>query len=113
MGVITLNFLIVLWDIPDYVFDLHVLSSVSAAELCSLVVLFELKEIRLDVILCLRDMKILVLAKDGIIEGNVEVLALLGGNFFVDIVNVVGIGKHGQIVEIADDRTDQVNLAVY
>lgn len=112
MRIIALHFLIVFGNIPDYVFDLHVLSSVGAAELCRLIVLFELKEIRLDVILCLRNMEVFVLAKDGIIKGDVEIFALFGGNLFVEIVDVVGIGKHGQIVKVTNNRTDQVDLAV-
>lgn len=58
----------------------------------SLVVFFELEEVGLDVVLGLGNMKVFVLAEDGIIEGDVEVFTLLGGYLFVLIIYVVGIG---------------------
>lgn len=57
----------------------------------SLVVFFELQEVRLDVVLGLGNMKVLVLAEDGIIEGDVEVFTLLRRYLFVLIIYVVCI----------------------
>ena len=111
--VVALHFLVVLGDVSNDVLDLHVLSSVGAAELGRLVVLLELQEVRLDVVLRLGNVQVLVLAEDGVVEGDVEVLALLRGDLFVLVIDVVGIGKHGQVVEVADDRADQIDLAVH
>ena len=111
--VVALHFLVVLGDVSNDVLDLHVLSSVGAAELGRLVVLLELQEVRLDVVLRLGNVQVLVLAEDGVVEGDVEVLALLRGDLFMLVIDVVGIGKHGQVVEVADDRTDQIDLAVH
>lgn len=111
--VVALHFLVVLGDVSNDVLDLHVLSSVGAAELGRLVVLLELQEVRLDVVLRLGNVQVLVLAEDGVVEGDVEVLALLRGYFFMLVIDVVGIGKHGQVVKVADDRTDQIDLAVH
>lgn len=111
--VVALHFLVVLGDVSNDVLDLHVLSSVGAAELGRLVVLLELQEVRLDVVLRLGNVQVLVLAEDGVVEGDVEVLALLRGYLFVLVIDVVGIGKHGQVVKVADDRTDQIDLAVH
>lgn len=113
VGIVALNFLIILRNISDNVFDFQVFSGVGAAELGSLVVLLKLEKVGLDVVLRLGDMKVFVFAEDCIIEGEFKVFPLFRWYLFVLIVDVVGIGKHGEIVKIADNRTDQIYLTIY